>query len=154
MADLVVDGFQRYIGGHHAGNVVLEHCAKDAAKPTKNKQPHQHTRERAAKVKSAMKKNDRQTECAKPEMAAHPGLSASQPPYRHTLSRAKQRGKKHERKTEDAKGEPGRAPASGALNGIVCVDNVGDQRGGKNYCGSDGPSALGAVNTHRSSTPS
>src|ERR1700693_1261285 len=87
-------------------------------------------------------------------MAAHPGLSASKPPYRHTLPCAKQRCKKHERETDNAESEPAGTPATGALHGILSVNNIGDQRNGKNYCGSDGPSTLGAVNEHRSSAPS
>src|SRR6202162_3363523 len=87
-------------------------------------------------------------------MAAHPGLSASKPPYRHTLPCAKQRCKKHERETDNAESEPAGTPATGALHGILSVNKIGDQRNGKNYCGSDGPSTLGAVNAHRSSAPS
>ena len=61
----------------------------NAAHPNEEEQPHQDSGERSAEMKSAMEKNQRETEEAKPQMAAHPGLRASHPPYRELFAQAR-----------------------------------------------------------------
>src|SRR6267143_1835627 len=95
MSDFVVNGFERYVGSHGAGNVVLQRCAKDAAEHRNDEQPHQDARGCAAETKSAVKQNHGQREKTQPEMAAHPGLRPADTPGGHALSRAEKRSKKH-----------------------------------------------------------
>src|SRR5258706_12021198 len=102
MSDFVVNGFEGHVGSHGAGNVVLQRGAKDAAEHRDDEQPHQDARERAAKMKSAVKKYHRQREKTEPKVAAHPDLRATDSPRRDAFPRAQKRSKNHEAETDDA----------------------------------------------------
>ncbi len=101
-ADFVVNGFERNVGRHHLRNVMLQHRAENAAEHRDDEQPHQDARERAAKMKSAVKKYHRQREKTEPKVAAHPDLRATDSPRRDAFPRAQKRSKNHEAETDDA----------------------------------------------------
>jgi len=56
-ADFVVNRFERGVGSHHARDIVLQRRAEHAAEHRNDEQPHQDARERAAEMKSSVKKN-------------------------------------------------------------------------------------------------
>ena len=57
VGNFIVDGFQRNVGSHHAGNVVLDDRAQDAAEDGEDEEPHQNLRKRAAEMKSTVEEN-------------------------------------------------------------------------------------------------
>src|SRR5438128_1236243 len=102
MADLVVDRFERDVLGHHAWKIILQRRTENAACDSNNKQPHENSRKHTAEMKSSMKENERQREKTEPEMAAHPGLCAPEPPSGNAFTRAEGRSEKHESEADDA----------------------------------------------------
>jgi len=124
MSDFVVNGFERHVGSHGAGNKVLQRGAQHAAEHRDDEQPHQDARERAAEMKSAVKQNHRQREKTQPEMAAHPGLRPAYTPRGHALSCAEKRGKKHEGKTDAAENQPNRAAAAWSLRSVERIKYI------------------------------
>src|SRR5712692_8544250 len=148
MNDFVVNGFERHVGSHDAGNVVLQRGAKDAAEYRDDEQPHQDARERAAEMKSAVKQNHGQREKTQPEMAAHPGLRPADTPGGHALSRAEKRSKKHEGKTDAAEKQANRAAAARSLRRIERIKHIDHCGRCQNGQRGNGPVALGSVQSH------
>src|SRR2546429_1720684 len=102
---------------------MLQRGSERAASDGNDQQPHQHARERAAKMKTGVKENGRQRQKTEPEVAAHPGLRAANTPGRHAFSCAQQRGKNHAAEPEDSKQETNNASAAWPLR---CVERIAE----------------------------
>src|SRR5437879_2502403 len=102
---------------------MLQRGSERAASDGNDQQPHQHARERAAKMKTGVKENGRQRQKTEPEVAAHPGLRAANTPGRHAFSCAQQRGKNHAAEPEDSKQETNNASAAWPLQ---CVERIAE----------------------------
>ena len=79
-ADLLVDGFKGNALRGKARHKVLQDCANDAADEDHREEPHQAARQTDTETKARMEEDERVADEAEPEMAAHPGLRASDPP--------------------------------------------------------------------------
>src|SRR5438876_12035097 len=127
---------------------MLQCSAEHAAQHCNDEQPHQHSRERSAEMKSAMKQNHRQGEESEPEVSAHPSLCAADAPRRNAFPRAKERCKKHESETDDAERETDSASATRTLGRFECIKNI-HKRGKCQDCQRcQCPAALGLVYSH------
>ena len=113
---------------------MLQRRSENTAKHGNDEQPHQHARERAAKMKSAVKEHHRQREQAEPEMAAHPRLCAADTPRRHAFARAQECGKNHEPETDEAEHKPDDAASARPLRRFECIRDV-HNRGNRHDCG-------------------
>ena len=107
---------------------MLQRRAEDAAEHSNEEQPHHDARERAAEMKSPVEKNDWQGQKPEPEMAAHPGLRAADPPRGDAFARAKERGKNHEAETGDAENQADGAATTRSLGRFECVEDVHNRR--------------------------
>src|SRR5260370_35423105 len=93
-------------------------------------------------MKSAVKKNHRQSKEAEPEMAAHPGLCASDAPRGDAFARAKKRCKNHEAETDESEREPDGGSAARAVWRFGCIEGVHECRNREDCQRDAGPSVL------------
>src|SRR5205085_5882376 len=70
---------------------------------------HEHTRERAAEMKTAVQEDQGKAERPKPEVPAHPGGGASYAPDGKFLTQAEQSGEKHQQEAGDTVDQAHRA---------------------------------------------
>src|SRR5258708_32193592 len=111
---------------------MLKNTAEHAARDGNDEQPHQHARERAAEVKSTVKKNDWQGEKAEPEEDAHPGLRAADAPRGDAFTRAKKRRENDEAETDEAENQAHGAAAARSLRRFECIADVNPNRNAQN----------------------
>src|SRR6266481_6475303 len=99
-------------------------------------------------MKSAVKQDHGQHEKAKPEVTAHPGLRAADPPRGYTFPRSKERSKNHEAETGHTEREADGAAAPRSLQRTKGVKNVNHCRHRENCERRNGPAALRLVHSH------
>ncbi len=95
-----------------------------------------------------MKENQRQAEQSQPNMAAQPGLRATQPPDRDLLARAEQASVQHHRVSGDAERQADRATAARSAGGTNGINDIDDRARHRRRDGRDDPRTMGSIDAH------
>src|ERR1700734_782993 len=98
---------------------MLKNGSENSAEKDHQEDPHQDVGEAEAKTKSSVKQDQRKTDSAQPEMAAHPGLCSADAEDGKLLTRSQEPGEQHERRPNAPVGKPNYAAAAGSLGRAV-----------------------------------